>query len=197
MGSGEARYYADQRERGLVIDHWSNGETDDGDKVIGGLGGWVEGETWRNYRRQMPQTWRPYLNVLRKYIMGTSCRYGGFWHQEEGCPVFSDGTVIAMSFRAWGDFMAAVWNTAEQCHHYNYVNFAWTDGDEYQHISWPKMRARVLERTANRKNHFLNRHKRYHHLKSEYPLKGKEGGFHRLRESRRKYGRIDMNLGRN
>lgn len=46
-----------------------------------------------------------------------------------GCPVFSDGTVSRMSFRAWGDFMAAVWSEEED-KDYCYVDFAWNDPEE-------------------------------------------------------------------
>jgi hypothetical protein len=38
-------------------------------------------------------------------------------------PVFDDGTVGGFSFRAWGDLLAAVWNTAEGTTKYSYMSF--------------------------------------------------------------------------
>ena len=38
-------------------------------------------------------------------------------------PVFDDGTVGSFSFRAWGDLMAAIWNTEENTNKYSYMDF--------------------------------------------------------------------------
>ena len=188
MGSGEARYWANQREMGYPqIDHWSNGDEDDGPKVIGGLGGYVKGTGWGEYKKGLPSAWIPYFTTLRRFVLQTHLREGGFWHQNEGSPVFTDGTVIAMSFRAWGDFMASVWNSAELCHHYRYADFAWEGAEEYVHRSWNKEKS--FQYVYTRPN-------RYHHDKFNYSLKGKEGSYRRMKKIAREYGKIDINLGR-
>lgn len=37
-------------------------------------------------------------------------KIGGDTHQHDMTPLFSDDTIGSFSFRAWGDFMAAVWS---------------------------------------------------------------------------------------
>jgi hypothetical protein len=47
----------------------------------------------------------------------------GAEHQHQGItPVFSDGRHFAMTFRAWGDFMAAVWSEEED-RNMSYMDF--------------------------------------------------------------------------
>ena len=54
---------------------------------------------------------KPYYEIIREHILANQIFRSGDWHQAEGVPVFSDGTVAAMSMRAWGDMMASIYNT--------------------------------------------------------------------------------------
>jgi hypothetical protein len=65
--------------------------------------------TWmRSTRRSIP-IWRPHENPPSSTTSGRSAQ-----HQYDGItPVFSDGSIFAMTFRSWGDFMAAVWSEEE------------------------------------------------------------------------------------
>lgn len=50
----------------------------------------------------------------RKSAVAHKIKATGEQHQYDGItPVFSDGSTFAMTFRSWGDFMAAVWSEEE------------------------------------------------------------------------------------
>ena len=95
---------------------------------IGGLGGFfnfeTSGQRWKDYLNIYEEQAFPYLEALRSKILSDNIRNGGFWHQEEGCPVFSDEKAASFSMRAWGDFLAAVWSEQEN-KDYSYIDFAW------------------------------------------------------------------------
>lgn len=89
------------------------------------LGGWFQdGMRWEDYYKELGEEARPYAEALRAEVLAKRIRHGGDWHQysEEGIPVFEDGTIASFSFRAWGDFMAAVWSSADN-RDYNYMDF--------------------------------------------------------------------------
>lgn len=98
---------------------------------IGGLGGFFkDGNRWGDYIGAFIHSDQPevpasvYFEALREKIITDNIRNGGFWHQAEGCPIFSDGKTATFSFRAWGDLMAAIWSEQDQ-KDYSYINFAW------------------------------------------------------------------------
>lgn len=63
---------------------------------------------------------RERLEALKAYIVENELRRGGWWHQREGIPKFSDGSMLYLSMRAWGDLMAAIWGG-------DYCLYAWED----------------------------------------------------------------------
>lgn len=90
---------------------------------VGGRGGWVGSEhLWPDYLQGMPEEWHPYLEAIRTWVLANDIRRGGDWHQAEGVPQFSDGTVGKFSMLGWGDMFAAIWNTADEPK-YTYVDF--------------------------------------------------------------------------
>jgi len=102
-------------------------------------------EIWAEYRKELLPATIKYFEAVRHYLTKNNLRVGGFWHQNEGIPVFNDGKVFSMSFRAWGAFAAAVWNTEEKHRRYCYTDFAWDDPPLYKHVSWNETLARKQE----------------------------------------------------
>jgi len=95
------------------------------DKTIGWMGGWVRGEQWDEYLKLIAEQWHPYMNAVKDSIIANNIKCTGSEHSEgEGfTPLFSDGYQLGLTWRAWGDLMAAVWNTAEDTNRYSYTNF--------------------------------------------------------------------------
>ena len=57
------------------------------------LGGWFyDGLRWKDFLETWEESLHPYFEAIREKVLAESIRNGGFWHQEKGCPVFSDGT---------------------------------------------------------------------------------------------------------
>lgn len=107
-----------------IVDWISYEDAEGKEESCGGMGGSVAfGDRWDDVFTNANK----HLNALRAEILRLGLRNGGFWHQEEGVPVFSDGTVGTFSMRAWGDVLAATWATHEDVD-YSYCDFAWTDG---------------------------------------------------------------------
>lgn len=107
-----------------VVDWISYDEAEKRETSIGGLGGSFQfGDRWEDLYDEPDE----YADALRAAIIRDNIRHGGDWHQDCGCPVFSDGTVGSFSMRAWGDFLAAVWSSHDDVH-YGYTDFAWNAG---------------------------------------------------------------------
>jgi hypothetical protein len=102
-------------------------------------------EIWSEYRQELFPATIKYFEAVRHYLTKNNLRKGGFWHQNEGILIFNDGKVFSMTFRAWGAFAAAVWNTEEKHRRYCYTDFAWDDPPLYSHVSWNKTVARQQE----------------------------------------------------
>lgn len=93
---------------------------------LGGLGGYFEfGMRWKDYWE--PGQEPPHLIALRDSILKRGIREGGDWHQEEGVPVFSDGTHASFSYRAWADLLAAIWSENDNLD-YRYTDFYMSPG---------------------------------------------------------------------
>jgi hypothetical protein len=91
---------------------------------VGELGGWVDGEKWPEYIAGAADGAVPYLEAIRSAVVKDKLRITGEQHQHyEWTPVFSDGTHGGFSYRAWGDMMAAIWNTEEDTEEYSYMSF--------------------------------------------------------------------------
>ena len=96
---------------------------EDAKREIGGLGGWFnDGHRWSDFAESVPPEHMPYYEAVRRAVVEGEIREGGDWHQDRGCPVFDDGTVLQCSYRAWGDLMAAIWSTEED-RDYSYIYF--------------------------------------------------------------------------
>lgn len=97
---------------------------------IGGMGGWVHGQQWPEYLAGVLPDDKVHLGIegpryeaLRAAIVEGNIRCGGDEHQSHMVPVFDDNTVGSFSYRAWGDLMAAIWNTQENTNKYSYMDF--------------------------------------------------------------------------
>lgn len=121
----------------ITVEKWISYEEADGKpESCGGLGGWFgrdyetgewrkkNGHRWADYIRRMGEAELPYLEAIRKDVVERKVRYNGRDHQNEddGVPMFSDGSVGTFSYRAWGDLMAAIWSTEEN-KDYCYMDF--------------------------------------------------------------------------
>lgn len=108
----------------LIVARWTSYEAASQlpESPIGGMGGCVEGTGWPEYLMGWMEEAMPHLEALRTAIVSQSIRCGGDRHQEDMCPVFSDGTAATFSMRAWGDLMASIWNT-EDGGHRGYMGF--------------------------------------------------------------------------
>lgn len=90
------------------------------------------GPRWKTYISAFNEETRPYLEAIRKSVVEGNIKYTGEQHQtyENGCPQFTDGTACSMSWRAWGDLMAAIWSDEED-KDYCYMDFymRWDEDD--------------------------------------------------------------------
>jgi len=79
---------------------------------------------WKDYIERFSKEARPYLQAIRRDVLKKKLTYTGEDHQnkEDGCPLFNDGTACSMSWRAWGDLMAAIWSTKDN-KDYCYMDF--------------------------------------------------------------------------
>lgn len=91
---------------------------------VGLIGGWFSnGHRWPHYEIHIEgRAGEQYIYALRAYILENKVWIGGDQHQYEGVPLFEDGTIALLSYRAWGDLMAAVWST-ELNRDFNYMDF--------------------------------------------------------------------------
>ena len=125
---GAVRYQAGDADKGgdavKVVEWISREESESYETSIGGLGGWVDGEKWEVYAGGIKPELKEYYEALRNAIIVRKLKYTGAQHQDkdDGTPLFEDDTVAHFSFRAWGDLMAAIWNTEEDGT-YSYMDF--------------------------------------------------------------------------
>ena len=101
---------------------------DDSDEIevsFGGLGGvFKHGMRWKDYINNLSDHSKKYAEAIRKSVLENEIRIKGDDHQHggSGVPVFDDGTCTSMSYRAWGDIMAAIWAEKEDTD-YCYMDF--------------------------------------------------------------------------
>ena len=110
-----------------------------------GMGGWVDGHSLREFAADYVKSLRPLVMAAGKYVTDNDTRLTGREHQHEpegalrvtlkdGGVLFTDdeGTTytvatFAGSFRAWGDFIAAAWNTHNEARgaskRFSYMDF--------------------------------------------------------------------------
>lgn len=107
-----------------VVD-WVDAEAiGNGEVAIGGLGGIQACMFWEEYIEGCDQQVRLYYEALREAILERGAITGEY-HQggEDGTPLFSDGKIASFSFRGWGDFLSAVYNTEIEERKWNYMDF--------------------------------------------------------------------------
>ena len=79
---------------------------------------------WVSYDEADKYPEAPYNHEL--VLLDTLKREGyiicGDTHQRQCCPIFSDGTTLRYSFRAWGALMAYARNQVENQHKYDYMD---------------------------------------------------------------------------
>ena len=93
---------------------------------IGGMGGWVVGQKWDEYLKDLIDPAKPYAEGIREAVLKDRIRWGGDWHQSdqyEGVPLFEDDTIGSFTYRAWGDILAAIWNTEKNWRRFSYNSF--------------------------------------------------------------------------
>jgi hypothetical protein len=82
---------------------------------------------WLDFIGQYHAEWHQHLEAIRHSIIEQQVWAGGDWHQysPNGVPVLSDGHFLALSWRGWGELLAAVWNT-KLGQQFTYIDFYMT-----------------------------------------------------------------------
>jgi len=102
----------------MKVEKWVDyGDAPESDELrLGWTGGWFnfkeKGQRWKDYIDTFKPEAVPYLEAVRADILEHGKRFSGDAHQHQGggVPVFTDGKCICLTFRAWGDLMAAIWS---------------------------------------------------------------------------------------
>jgi hypothetical protein len=93
----------------------------------GWMGGFMSpGMGWDDYLARFDEGTHGELCALRDAIIERGARFGGDYHQLDhfdGVPLMDDGTYYRLSFRAWGDLLAAAWNSVTDGRPYDYMDF--------------------------------------------------------------------------
>ena len=99
----------------LTVVSWDKDDVPEGTAAIGWWGGFFEkGMRWQDYLDAYNPKVHPYLEAARKSAVENNIKATGEQHQYDGItPVFSNGRYFEMTYRSWGDFMAAVWSEEE------------------------------------------------------------------------------------
>jgi hypothetical protein len=110
-----------------VVDWISDAESADHEIAFGGMGGWFgfdQANTWQDYLDSWKPEVHPYIEAVRDSVIESGRWITGQQHQDDddGTPLFEDGKVVALSFRAWGDLMAAI-ATYNDGKPHNYMEF--------------------------------------------------------------------------
>jgi len=109
------------------------------------FGGWVDGHSLREFAADYFEALRPLIMAAGKHVTDGGVRLTGRQHQsepkgalrvtrEDGGVLFTDDegkaytvATFAGSFRAWGDFIAAAWNTHNEAggipERFSYMDF--------------------------------------------------------------------------
>jgi hypothetical protein len=114
----------------ITVQEWINwgDRRGSGKDELGWMGGWFNfkegGKRWKDYIETFTDEAVPYLEAVRADVVAHNRRFTGDAHQHqlEGVPLFSDGKALRLTYRAWGDLMAAIWSEQEN-KDYHYMNF--------------------------------------------------------------------------
>jgi hypothetical protein len=126
LSSGQATATGETQDQRRVIG-WVAYESvsEKGLPQIGGWGGFIAcGHRWKDFIDGHDGRCAAYYEALRQELVAIKLKRGGDWHQnsDRGVPVFDDGTVALLTFRAWGDLLAAAWAEHED-KDYSYMDF--------------------------------------------------------------------------
>lgn len=108
----------------IEVVSWDLNEVSDNIETMSWWGGFFNhGMRWKDYIEEFDEALIPYLEAARQSAIKNKIMAKGEQHQSLGItPVFSDGKCFALTFRSWGDFMAAVWSEKKN-KDYNYMDF--------------------------------------------------------------------------
>lgn len=118
----------------MKVAEWiSYDDAEDKTESIGWLGGWFGTDAnhgwdvehrWADYLEAFTPDVHPYLEAVKESVLATDHFITGRQHQndDDGVPLFEDGTVGTFSYRAWGDLMAAIATVKDDKHH-DYMEF--------------------------------------------------------------------------
>lgn len=98
----------------------ANGRTES----LDGMGGVMEPLTRADFLADCTPESHPYVEAIWA-ALDERGPISGDDHQNGNVPVYEDGTVARMSMRAWGDLVAAWWNTKHPDALCDYCAFAW------------------------------------------------------------------------
>ena len=110
---------------GVTVERWISYDEAETRVCIPWNGGWSSDfKTWNAYIDSFPADERPYLLAIKDDVVRNRLRLFGHEHQEgaSGVPLFSDGKVLTLTQRSWGDLMAAIWSSEDKTK-YNYMMF--------------------------------------------------------------------------
>lgn len=113
----------------IIVAEWVDlSDVPDNDELVWGwTGGWFNFKTyglrWNDYLSHFQPEVHPYLEAIREEVVKNNYKFTGEEHQNNsGVPKFSNGKYLCLSWRAWGDLMAAIWSEEED-KDYNYMDF--------------------------------------------------------------------------
>ena len=110
-------------DESIRVISWNRDDAADNADAFSWWGGFFgEGMRWKDYLETFDDDVQPYLEAARQSAVHNTIKATGDQHQNGITPVFSDGRYFSLTFRAWGDFMAAVWSEAEE-QDYHYMDF--------------------------------------------------------------------------
>jgi hypothetical protein len=108
-----------------VVEWVTHSDVENNSKQIGWSGGFFDdGMRWADYKATFKPEAFPYIEAVRASVLEQGRRTTGeqHQHQENNVPKFSDGQVLLLTYRAWGDLMAAIWSEKED-QDYHYMSF--------------------------------------------------------------------------
>jgi hypothetical protein len=109
----------------ITVVKWISEEESNGKECkLGGLGGVGKSMFWNEYLELFTPDCHGHMEALREAILQKGA-FTGEAHQNdaEGTPLFSDGSIAAFSFRAWGDLLSAIFNTKIGEKKWDYMDF--------------------------------------------------------------------------
>ena len=107
-----------EEKKEVKFARWIHRDLDGEYNTIGWFGGGIRPtDKWKDYIEQFDEGVVPYLEEVRRVVVKDGVRATVEEHQYSGfTPLFTDNTCLELTFRAWGDLMAAIWNEEGEAH---------------------------------------------------------------------------------